>query len=350
MRNVSVQEFAESLRELHVTCGKPSYAKICGLARGHALSPPTISEVLNGKRMPKVEFVVSFVRAVLRHRDGADLGPRHDAEVRRWRLRWQQAQLAPRACRPPRGRPSARPADREPPARVPPTTRQPVAPANPHPVDPPLADPHPVDPALADPHPVDPAAADPIRWDPNPVDRVLLDRALSARDARGRRWSEARHGCWALYDPDGNAVHIGQTDRTLAAAVREHLADPGTARLLEAQEVAELELWPAWGAPDQPALDRLERAVWRRALGGDDDLPPSARFPLLDERARHDGDVRIARQAEGLARLSAAVLAGRGDGEATRRALAVQAARLARLTAARFAVVTGRPTAELGDA
>lgn len=311
MRVYPVQTFSESLRELHVTCGKPSYARIRGLAHGHALSPATISEVLNGKRMPRLEFVVSFVRALLRHRDGADLGARHEAEVRRWRLRWQQAQLSATSRSTAPGAEASRPG-----------TASPRAPRR-------------------------PPRAEPL---PPAVDGDLLDRALTARDDRGRRWADARHGCWALYDLDGVVVHIGRTSHTLAAAVREHLADPGAA--LDVREVAELELWPAWGPHDPTALDRLERAVWRGALGGGGDLPPFRRFPLLDERTRRrrrDGDARIARHAERLAGLAAAVAEGGRAGEEVRRALAVRAARLARLTAEHYAAVTGRPVADLDD-
>ncbi|MCE7006662.1 helix-turn-helix transcriptional regulator [Kibdelosporangium philippinense] len=89
-------EFAESLRALHIKCGKPSYTRICELAAetgGHPLSPSTISEVLNGKRLPKVEFVLSFVRALATYRDDGPLAAKHEAETRRWRQNWQQAQL-----------------------------------------------------------------------------------------------------------------------------------------------------------------------------------------------------------------------------------------------------------------
>jgi hypothetical protein len=95
VRTRTAHEFAESLRTLHITCGKPSYLRICALAKeygDHLLSPATISEVLNAKRLPKVEFLVSFVRALLRHRD-AGCPDRHEAEIRRWRQKWQEVVL-----------------------------------------------------------------------------------------------------------------------------------------------------------------------------------------------------------------------------------------------------------------
>ncbi|CCH29731.1 GIY-YIG nuclease family protein [Actinosynnema sp. NPDC047251] len=256
---MSVHEFAKSLRTLHVECGKPSYHRIRGLAPEHALPPATVSEVLNGKRLPKAEFMQAFVRALLRHRDGGDTR-RHDEEVARWRRKWQHAVLSPRST------------------------------------------------------------------------RSLLDRGLSARDESGGRWGDAEGGCYALYGPDGEAVYIGQTDANLGTAVRARLA-------LLLDPVAEVELWPA---PRGRSLDVLERAVYRKALGERADLPPSHRFPLTGE----DGDVRIARRAAELARLAASVVDG-DTGEATRRALAVEATRLARLAVARFARSTGRSAAEV---
>lgn len=89
-------EFAAGLRTLHITCGKPSYHRVCDLAArsgGYPLAPSTISEILNGKRLPKIEFVLSFVRALVLHRDGVALAAKHNAEVRRWQQQWQQAQL-----------------------------------------------------------------------------------------------------------------------------------------------------------------------------------------------------------------------------------------------------------------
>nr|WP_042193951.1 helix-turn-helix transcriptional regulator [Kibdelosporangium sp. MJ126-NF4]CEL20974.1 hypothetical protein [Kibdelosporangium sp. MJ126-NF4]CTQ95512.1 hypothetical protein [Kibdelosporangium sp. MJ126-NF4] len=103
MSSHQAHEFATSLRALHIKCGKPSYHRVCELAArsgGYPLSPSTISEILNGKRLPKIDFVLSFVRALARHRDGADLTAKHNAEVGRWRQQWQQAQLkdaSPRA-------------------------------------------------------------------------------------------------------------------------------------------------------------------------------------------------------------------------------------------------------------
>ncbi|RKT55302.1 hypothetical protein [Saccharothrix australiensis] len=265
---MSVHEFAESLRTLHVECGKPTYARIRELAPGRALPPATVSEVLNGKRMPKADFVQAFVRAVLRHRDGGD-EPRHDEEVARWRRRWQRAVLRPRPARSP------------------------------------------------------------------------LDRGLAARDPAGRRWADARAGCFALYGPDGEVVFIGRSEAVLADAVRSRLA-------LLLDPVAEVELWPVREPPVGQALDRLERAVYRRALGEPVELPPSHRFSLRG----NDSDECIAREAEELARLAAAVRDGGAVADDVRRELALRATRLARLAVVRVARATGRSpfeaSAELG--
>ncbi|ALG07040.1 helix-turn-helix domain-containing protein [Kibdelosporangium phytohabitans] len=96
MPTQQANEFAASLRALHIRCGKPSYHRVCELAAqsgGHPLSPSTISEILNGKRLPKIDFVQSFVRALAQYRDGAVLAAKHNAEIRRWHQQWQQAQL-----------------------------------------------------------------------------------------------------------------------------------------------------------------------------------------------------------------------------------------------------------------
>ncbi|WP_433271719.1 hypothetical protein ACQPZF_13425 [Actinosynnema sp. CS-041913] len=254
---MSVHEFAESLRTLHVECGKPSYTRIRELAPEHPLPPATVSEVLNGRRLPKADFVQAFVRAVLRHRDGGD-SRRHDDEVARWRRKWQQAVLRPR--------------------------------------------------------------------------RSPLDRGLAAQDEEGRRWGDATLGCFALYGLDGEAVYIGQADTSLGGAVRARLAmlpDP----------VAEVELWPAWHLSTAgPALDLLERGVYRKAFGAPVDLPPSHRFAL----GGNDDDACIARRAEDLARLASSVLDGGPAAQDVRRTLAVQATQLARLATARFTRLTGQ--------
>ncbi|MEU5692457.1 hypothetical protein [Actinosynnema sp. NPDC020468] len=260
MRAGPVQDFATELREFHLACGKPSYPRLRDLASrcGAPLSPASISEVLNAKRLPKLEFVLAFVDAALRH-VGADEG-RRETEARRWRARWRQAHHVPA---------------------------------------------------------------------PRDFD-TQLDRVTSARDARGRRWVSARHGCFALYDQDGEVVHIGQADDTLAAALRDHL-------LGARADVAEVELWPAWWLADTDparaaaALDRLERAVYQRIMGVPDvDLPPSTRV-----RVDHaDVDVRIARYAEAVARLAFEVTENPAD-PALRRALAARAAHLSGLASAR---------------
>jgi hypothetical protein len=305
-----VHEFAMDLKELHISCGKPSYARIRELARehgAHPLSPATISEVLNGRRMPKAEFVASFVRAVLRHRDGDGLPARHEAEVRKWRRKWQHALL--------------RPAD---------ATAKPV-------------------PRGAGPGPR-PEAGTPLPFD------AVLDRVLGES---GRGWADAPHGCYAVYDLTGDVIHIGQFGCASDGGVREHLADAVALRLVDPREVAELELWPVRSLRDvDPAtarqrLDQVERAVYRVVLGQGDPagLPPSKRFPLLDERTRselQDGDARIARHAEELARLAATVLEHRRVGDEVRRTLAVRAFRLAHSAATHLARMTGLPGPEPG--
>src|ERR1022692_2070150 len=76
--------------------------------------------------------------------------------------------------------------------------------------------------------------------------RQLLDAALADRDDHGRRWADARWGCYAFYDYDGEPIYVGQTNERLRTRVRRHLTtqrtDAVAMRILDVFEVAELEL------------------------------------------------------------------------------------------------------------
>lgn len=207
--------------------------------------------------------------------------------------------------------------------------------------------------------------------------RALLDTALAATDASGRKWADARWGCYAFYDYDGEPIYVGQTNEQLRTRVRRHLTNQRTdavaMRILDVFEVAEMELWPLWefdgvaktGGPDgeraQRRLDAVEYSAYLRAIETsrfhailNEKIPPasarvalpaSGRFLLVSEQTRRERghpDVRIARRAETLSRL-AAVAHERGEvSEGLRRALVVQAVRLAHLAAARLAHAEGR--------
>lgn len=207
--------------------------------------------------------------------------------------------------------------------------------------------------------------------------RSLLDVALSRTDAQGRRWADARWGCYAFYDYDGEPIYVGQTNERLRTRVRRHLTNQRTdavaMRILDVFEVAEIELWPLWefegvttlspgGRDAQRHLDAVEYSAYLQAI--DDSrfnailnekippvsalvpLPPSMRVPLISQETRRERghpDVRIARRAETISRL-AAVAHERGEvSDGLRRVLVIQAVRLAYLAAVRLAFVEGRP-------
>ncbi|RAO18643.1 GIY-YIG nuclease family protein [Micromonospora noduli] len=207
----------------------------------------------------------------------------------------------------------------------------------------------------------------------------MLDAALNSEDERGRQWSDARWGCYAFYDYDGEPIYVGQTNEQLRVRVRRHLTNQRTdavaMRILDVFEVAEVELWPLWEFEDvsgkrhpdytaaQQRLNAVEYTAYLKAIRESRfkailnekippvslpvDLPPSGRFALINETTRRERghpDIRIARRAETIARL-AAVAHERGEvSDGLRRVLVIQGVRLAYIAAVRLAYAEGRPT------
>ncbi|GGL98675.1 GIY-YIG nuclease family protein [Micromonospora yangpuensis] len=208
--------------------------------------------------------------------------------------------------------------------------------------------------------------------------RNLLDKALSATDDHGRKWVDARWGCYAFYDYDGEPIYVGQTNEKLRTRIRRHLTNQRTdavaMRILDVFEVADMEVWPLWEyegltKKEDPQgyelararLDAVEYTAYLQAiktsrfrailnekippLSDVTDLPLSERFPLISKETREERghpDVRIARRAETISRL-AAVAHERGEvSDGLRRVLVIQAVRLAYISAARLAYVEGR--------
>lgn len=203
--------------------------------------------------------------------------------------------------------------------------------------------------------------------------REALDQFQSARDEEGRKWVDAKWGIYAFYDYDGEPIYVGQTNEQLRTRIRRHLTNQRTdavaMRILDVFEVAEVQVWPLWHLENVPGKDREakheldahEYSAYLQAiansrfgailnekippLSAPTELPESLRWPLVDEVVREDRghpDIRIARRAETIARLSAVA---RERGEVTdglRRVLVVQAVRLAYLAAARLAYAEGR--------
>ncbi|BCJ60345.1 GIY-YIG nuclease family protein [Micromonospora endophytica] len=209
--------------------------------------------------------------------------------------------------------------------------------------------------------------------------RHLLDKALSEQDNLGRKWADAKWGCYAFFDYDGEPIYVGQTNEKLRTRIRRHLTNQRTdavaMRILDVFEVAEMELWPLWefegvtkrkdkegfklararlDAVEYTAyLNAIEESKYRAILNEKIppvrptvELPPSRRFSLISEETRAERghpDVRIARRAETISRL-AAVAHERGEvSGGLRRVLVVQAVRLAYISAVRLAYAEGRP-------
>ncbi|MET7961473.1 GIY-YIG nuclease family protein [Micromonospora zamorensis] len=206
----------------------------------------------------------------------------------------------------------------------------------------------------------------------------MLDAALNSQDEHCRQWSDARWGCYAFYDYDGEPIYVGQTNEQLRVRVRRHLTNQRTdavaMRILDVFEVAEIELWPLWEFEDvggkqhpdyaaaQQRLNAVEYTAYLKAIRESRfkailnekippacpvvDLPPSRRFSLISDATRRERghpDIRIARRAETISRL-AAVAHERGEvSDGLRRVLVIQGVRLAYIAAVRLAHSEGRP-------
>ncbi|WP_208758284.1 GIY-YIG nuclease family protein [Micromonospora violae] len=176
-------------------------------------------------------------------------------------------------------------------------------------------------------------------------------------------------GVYGFYDYDGEPIYVGQTWAKFSERIGRHLTSQRTDtlayRILDPFEVAEVELWPAEYLRNDPGkiakLNAIEYSAYRSAISQSKyrailnekiplaanpvELPRSYRFNLVPEELRSDRehpDVRIARRAETLARVSA-VAHERGEvSPGLRRVIVIQAVRLADLAAARLAFAEGR--------
>ncbi|WP_336793048.1 GIY-YIG nuclease family protein [Gordonia malaquae] len=209
--------------------------------------------------------------------------------------------------------------------------------------------------------------------------RSRLGEFLDERDDCGRKWADSQWGVYAFYDFDGEPIYVGQTNEQLRTRVRRHLTNQRTdavaMRVLDVMEVAEVEIWPLWHLAEQAeggkeardqarrALDSYEYSAYLKAIEASKfkailnekippvsprvEMRPSLRFSLVSEADRRElghPDIRIARRAETISRLSD-VVRERGEvSDGLRRVLVIQAIRLAFLSAERLAYVEGRPS------
>lgn len=208
--------------------------------------------------------------------------------------------------------------------------------------------------------------------------RVQLGAFLEQIDDQGRKWGDCQWGVYAFYDFDGEPIYVGQTNEQLRVRVRRHLTNQRTdavaMRVLDVMEVAEVEIWPLWelaaaaqlGKEQKDAarkmldayeysayLDAIEESKFKAILNEKIPpvsprvtMPPSLRRNLVSVGDRAElghPDIRIARRAETISRLSD-VVRERGEvSDGLRRVLVVQAIRLTYLAAERMAYVEGRP-------
>ena len=361
-RQEIINAFAAQLRAFHLDCGKPSFARLDRRSgqTGNRLAPASISEALSGKRMQSLDFVTSLVRAMLSCRmPPGQAVPRNDDRVEVWIRAWKESQKAldalPEQPRTRGGRPAPKHVPSEP--------------------EPPRADAAPAAQAARAPVPVE--GKDQTHDDGEPqrpeepqgafrtasssrLRRGLLDDLLGAHDENGRRWGDGRYGCYAFYDLDGEPLWLGSTAERLSNRVRRHLvgqrSDAVAQGVLDAGEVAEVELWPMWEQEGEPmrqarqAAEALEGTLYpklaaRSRFGELLSLPPSApdrpvEIPpslrsslLLPEEwqdLRQSPDVRIARMVRSIAKLADRIVdvGPRGVAPDAHRALALKALRL----------------------
>ncbi len=202
----------------------------------------------------------------------------------------------------------------------------------------------------------------------------------------GRKIGNYKWGVYAFFDYDREPIYVGQTKEGVRTRIRRHLTNQRTdavaMSVLDPFEVFEIEAWPLphrQGVGDKHVdyrdacdeLNALEHAVWAKALresrfhavlNEKDPVPgishvfTAKNFPLsyrnvivspqVDELRGHP-DIRLARRASVVARLSQVVVERAVKG-GLRRALLIQARRLAHLAEQRYAALGGDATVERG--
>ncbi|MFI9289030.1 WD40 repeat domain-containing protein [Streptomyces werraensis] len=96
-------EFAADLRTLRLECGNLPLREIARRAPRHRpLSAAAVSETLNGKRLPRLDFLMALVRTLLAHDQEGRPHPldRDDPRLETWRARWRDLELLRTAQRP----------------------------------------------------------------------------------------------------------------------------------------------------------------------------------------------------------------------------------------------------------
>ncbi|MGW1136412.1 tetratricopeptide repeat-containing protein [Streptomyces zhihengii] len=85
---------ARDLAILRIENGNPSLRTIEREAPANRpLSPSAVSEVLNGKRLPRIDFLMALVHTLIAHGSGGRPPQRRDPRLDVWRVRWRELQL-----------------------------------------------------------------------------------------------------------------------------------------------------------------------------------------------------------------------------------------------------------------
>ncbi|MEV1069772.1 hypothetical protein [Streptomyces sp. NPDC050263] len=316
---------------------------------GHRTPPASISEVLSGRRMPTRDFVISLVRALLTLAEQGQPVGRGDPRLLVWRQHWLDAKRQLEAF-PSTGRSttaSKRRAD-----RPLPSPRKNIDSPGPAPLG-----------TASGERPATNWAASPSSVSRR--QRDLLNELLTSTDSEGRRWGDAKWGCYALYDHDGEPLWLGAARETIRIRLRRILvsqrSDATALGLLDVSDIAEIEVWPLWQyqldrhGSAAHHLSRLESTLYTKltaetrfhALLSENvaqtepvSLPESHRGAIVDHgtRPRWAGsEARVARLAHVVSRLAERLdETGALPSHPSRRALSLHASRLQSLAAAQF--------------
>jgi hypothetical protein len=198
---------------------------------------------------------------------------------------------------------------------------------------------------------------------------------LSSLGVDGKSIGSAR-GVYVFYDYFGEPIYVGQSEESLGARIGRHLTNQRTdavaMRVLDPQEVAEIEVWPfdfsgKTDAEVRQTLAKAEYTVFKmvynasklKAVLNEKDipvtaecaLPPSYRGRIVPEPThthRKHPDIRIARRAAQAAEL-AKIVTERKVSKGLRRTLYQQARRLESLSKQRLDEVAGEIPVEGED-
>lgn len=186
-----------------------------------------------------------------------------------------------------------------------------------------------------------------------------INRLSKETDAYGRKWMDAKRGCYLFYDLDGEPLYVGSTKESMRTRVRRHLTNQRTdtvaMRILDVMEVSEIEIFPLWdeeptgtGQVAEGDIANLEATVYWQASDESklglvlnermlprplvpEKVPSSLRYSLLTDEAlrlRRQPDVRLARRARTLTALLDVIRERGKVSPGIRRAAVIQAARL----------------------